>query len=674
MEAETFESARESQEANGTQMQSTVDKHTPSVPYTAQQMEENLRKRAHEQNVVLPPIAREPNYRYKPLRILEGEADVLPSKPGPLAAFVLKRNWLYIIIGSLIAIIANVASIFSAEAVGNLVDSGVEGGFGTYLIWPSLYVLALILIAAITSSLGQMFGIATWFSGTATVARSLSHRVAKRGISIHSKKETGDVVASATADVDYVGSTQWEMMEIISASVATVVVAYLMLEVDVTLGLMVIIGMPIIGLITSLVIKPLQEKQGLQRQAQGELTTLSTDAVTGLRVLRGMGGEDQFMRQFEEKNQEVAEKGFQVAVPQSLLTTFETSLPSIFVAFVVGYAALLVFDGDITVGQLLAFYAYTEYLDAPITALTWVIQAGTRAWVGVKKIASIFAVPGVVNAKLADGSTVNYATADLTDVNSGITVKSGLLTALVSAEPEDAASLATRLGRMDDTHEIRYGATDARKLDLNHLRKHVILSSTDYHLFAGTLRDNVMGSQWRHWPIPNLKEMIYAEVIENASREEIFTAPTWESEADPQVLAAIHNADATDIMEALPGQLDGLISEKGRSLSGGQKQRICLARALFANPDVLILVEPTSSVDSHTENRIAKNLAKARNGQTTLVVTTSPLILEHCDEVIVMGVDGKEIARGTHAELSQAESNSAHAYQHIVSRTTGGEA
>lgn len=671
MKAETFESGSVSQEANGTRTQNTAA--TPNVPYTAQQMEENLRRKAREQNVVLPPIAAEPTYRYKPLQILKGEADILPSRPGALARFVLKRNWLYIAVGSLVAIIANVASILSAEAVGNLVDSGVEGGFGSYLIWPSFYVFTLILIAAITSALGQMFGIATWLSGTATVARSLSHRVARRGISIHDKKETGDIVASATADVDYVGSTQWEIMEIISASAATVVVAYLMLKVDVTLGLMVIIGMPIIGLITSLVIKPLQEKQGLQRQAQGELTTLSTDAVTGLRVLRGMGGEDQFMRQYEAKNQEVAEKGYQVAIPQSLLTTFETSLPAIFVAIVVGYAALLVFDGEITVGQLLAFYAYTEYLDAPITALTWVIQAGTRAWVGVKKISSIFAVPGVINAKLADGSAVNYATADLTDITTGITVKSGRLTALVSAEPEDAAATATRLARMDDNHEIRYAETDARKLDLNHLRKHVILSSTDYHLFAGTLRDNVMGAQWRHWPMPNLKEMIYTEVIENASREEIFAAPKWESNADPQVINALRNADATDILESLPGQLDGLISEKGRSLSGGQKQRVCLARALFANPDILILIEPTSSVDSHTENRIAKNLSHTRKGQTTLVVTTSPLILEHCDEVIVLGTDGKEIARGTHAELSHAASKSAHIYQNIVSRTTGGE-
>lgn len=660
MEAETFESAQ-------------------NVPYTPSQMEENLRERAKERGVKLPPIAREPKYRYSALRILEGEADTLPGEPKALVKQVLKRNWRYIAIGSGVATIANLATIFSAEAVSELVDAGVEDGFGTYLLWPSLWVLFLILVAAITSALGQMFGIATWFSGTARVARSLSHRVSKRGISIHAKKETGDVVASATADVDYVGSTQWEMMELISASIATSVVIYLILQEDVTLGLIVILGMPLIAMITALVIKPLQHKQGLQRQAQGELTTLSTDAVTGLRVLRGLGGEDQFMENYEKKNREVAEKGYQVAVPQSLLTTFETSLPAIFVAFVVGYSALLVFDEEITVGTLIAIYAWTSYLDAPITALTWVIQAGTRAWVGVKKISSIFAVPGVVNNKRADGSTIDYAAADLIDENTEIKVKSGKLTALVSSDPDHAAEVASRLARMDDSWPVHYQVAgnepiDARKLDLNELRRNVILSSTDYHLFAGTLRDNVMGAQWRHWPMPQLKEMIYTEVIENASREEIFTAPTWPSEADERVIQAISVADATDIMQALPGQLDGLISEKGRSLSGGQKQRICLARALFADPDVLIMVEPTSSVDSHTESRIAKKVAKQRHGQTTVVVTSSPLLLEHCDEVIVLGENGKEIARGTHAELSHEDAPNAHIYQNIVSRTTGGEA
>ncbi|MCS4483937.1 ABC transporter ATP-binding protein/permease [Gleimia sp. 6138-11-ORH1] len=660
MKAESFESAS-------------------SVPYTPSEMEENLRERAKAQGIKLPPIAREPNYRYSALKILEGKADTFPNEPKALAKQVLKRNWRYIAIGSTVATIANLATIYSAEAVSNLVDSGVEDGFGIYLLWPSLWVLSLILIAAITSALGQMFGIATWFSGTATVARSLSHRVSKRGISIHAKKETGDVVASATADVDYVGSTQWEMMELISASIATAVVIYLILQEDVTLGLIVIFGMPLLAMITALVIKPLQNKQGLQRQAQGELTTLSTDAVTGLRVLRGLGGEDQFMETYEQKNQEVAEKGYQVAVPQSLLTTFETSLPAIFVAFVVGYAALLVFDEKITVGTLIAIYAWTSYLDAPITALTWVIQAGTRAWVGVKKISSIFAVPGVVTNKREDGTTINYAAADLIDTNTELNIKAGKLTALVSTEPNQAAQVATRLARMDDSWLVQYQETeqapiDVRKLDLNELRRNVILSSTDYHLFAGTLRDNILGAQWRHWPMPQLKEMIYAEVIENASREEIYSAPPWQNPADEQVIQALAAADATDILETLPGKLDGLISEKGRSLSGGQKQRICLARALFANPAVLILVEPTASVDSHTESRIAKRVAQKRQGQTTLIVTSSPLILEHCDEIVLLGKDGKEIARGTHAELSNQTGENALIYQSIVSRTTGSEA
>lgn len=651
----------------------------PEVPYTPTEKIESLREKAQKNGVILPPIATEPHYRYKALRILEGEADILAGKPKTLVKQVLKRNWKYIAIGSAVATVANLATIFAAEEISNLVDAGVEDGFGSYLLWPSLWVLTLILVAAITSALGQMFGIATWFSGTASVARSLSHRVSQRGISIHAKKETGDIVASATADVDYIGSTQWEIMELISASIATSVVIYLIFQEDLTLGWIVTLGMPLIALITTLVIKPLQKKQALQREAQGELTTLSTDAVTGLRVLRGLGGEEQFMTQYEAKNLEVAEKGFQVAKPQSLLTTFETSLPAIFVAFVVGYSALLVYDEKITVGTLLAIYAWSSYLDAPITALTWVIQAGTRAWVGTKKIASIFAVPGVVSDKHADGSTVNYATADLTDVNSGITVKAGRFTALVSTEPDHATEIATRLARMDDSWPVEYTANDnapvdVRKLSLDDLRRHVILSSTDYHLFAGTLRDNVMGAQWRPWPMPTLPEMIYAEVIENASREEIFTAPTWISDADERVIKALSNADATDILEALPGKLDGLISEKGRSLSGGQKQRICLARALFANPDVLVLVEPTSSVDSHTENRIGRNLAKCRQAQTTLIVTSSPLLLEHCDEIIVIDKDGKELTRGTHAELTHTDSEHAETYQAIVSRTTGGEA
>ena len=113
---------------------------------------------------------------------------------------------------------------------------------------------------------------------------------------------------------------------------------------------------------------------------------------------------------------------------------------------------------------------------------------------------------------------------------------------------------------------------------------------------------------------------------------------------------AIHTASAEDILEALPEGLDTIVTERGRSFSGGQRQRLVLARALAADPEVLVLVEPTSAVDAHTEARIAARLRAHRAGRTTVVTTVSPLLLDAVDEVAFL-VDGRVVATGTHADL-----------------------
>jgi ABC-type multidrug transport system fused ATPase/permease subunit len=119
---------------------------------------------------------------------------------------------------------------------------------------------------------------------------------------------------------------------------------------------------------------------------------------------------------------------------------------------------------------------------------------------------------------------------------------------------------------------------------------------------------------------------------------------------DAELERAIGTAAAEDVLEALPGGLDAEVEERGRSFSGGQRQRLVLARALLADPEILVLDEPTSAVDAHTEARIAERLKAARAGRSTVVMTTSPLLLETCDEVALV-TDGRVEANGTHRAL-----------------------
>ena len=126
---------------------------------------------------------------------------------------------------------------------------------------------------------------------------------------------------------------------------------------------------------------------------------------------------------------------------------------------------------------------------------------------------------------------------------------------------------------------------------------------------------------------------------------------------------ALLTASAQDVLDALPERLDTVVAERGRTFSGGQRQRLVLARALALDPEVLVLVEPTSAVDAHTEARIAQRLRPHRAGRTTVVTTSSPLVLAAVDEVAFL-VDGKVVATGTHGDLLDTSPD----YRRVVAR------
>jgi ABC-type multidrug transport system fused ATPase/permease subunit len=201
--------------------------------------------------------------------------------------------------------------------------------------------------------------------------------------------------------------------------------------------------------------------------------------------------------------------------------------------------------------------------------------------------------------------------------------------ALVSDRPEDAIDIADRLGRYTEGEVTLAGVplSSAARADV---RQRVLVSDNNSRLFSGPLR---------------------AELD-----------PTG-CASDEQLRLAITAASAEDIIEALPEGLDAFVAERGREFSGGQQQRLRLVRALMTDVPILILVEPTSAVDAHTEARIAARIGAYRRGRMTLVTSTSPLVLDRADRVAFVE-DGKVIAQGSHRELLASEPR----YHAVVTR------
>lgn len=642
-------------------------------PFEFTRLDVDYQRIAEKDGVKLPPFAHQPKRWLAPFRFPATPPLELGTTPGRVLRQIVLQRWPIL----LVYVLTTTASVLSMAvmpgALGNLLDSGLERGLGAHLVPGLVYLLILTAISAIASGAEQIFGMVIYMSAELGTSRAIAKRTADNGVNITNEIPSGDVVAAVTSDAEYIGGFTELIASVVGAISTTVVITILMLQLSVPLGMSVIIGLPLLTLAIALLVKPMQARQNVQREAVGKLTSITTDAVAGLRVLRGIGGEDEFSARYLAQSNRVRDLGIRVAPYQGLLNSIRAAAPAIFATVVVAVAATMVYDGSLTVGQMVSFYGYTLFLASPLWALTTSIQFGTRAWVGAKKLGRIFNVPSSANAS-GVGEELDWAAMNLSDPDSGVELSAGQLTGLVCADPDVSAQIARRFNRSDDTHPVRYGKLDSRQADLLTVRQRVVVSDSDNELFTGTLRANLLGASAPVARPRDSKEIITRYLVQEHSREEVwFPRP---HERDRQLLKALEVADGADILSSLPGGLDGTIAERGRSLSGGQRQRVSLARAVAAEPAVLICIEPTSAVDSHTESRIAKRLATYRRGRTTAVVTSSPLVLENCDRVVLISRAGKLLAAGTHKELlAEAETGQAAAkqYRDIISRATGEE-
>jgi ABC-type multidrug transport system fused ATPase/permease subunit len=242
------------------------------------------------------------------------------------------------------------------------------------------------------------------------------------------------------------------------------------------------------------------------------------------------------------------------------------------------------------VGQLIAFYGYAFFLIQPVRTLTEAADKITKALVSAGRVVRILAMrPDLPD----EGSAAAPGRADLVDIASGLVVRPGRLVAVAAAEPGDSEAIADRLGRFAGG-EVAWGAVRLEAMPMETVRRRILVATNDDRLFSGRLGDELAG------------------------------AP---EAAAGDLRVALHAACAEDLVADVG--LDSYVAGGGREFSGGQRQRLRLARALAADPDVLILVEPTSAVDAHTEARIADHVAYVE--------------------------DGAVIAEGTHRELLAIE-------------------
>ena len=526
----------------------------------------------------------------------------------------MKGQWRTLLAGMFFGIVWMVSQAVMPAVVGRAIDEGVAARDTGALVFWTVTMFGIGVVQAAAGIIRHRFAVTNWLTAAYRTVQLVTRRATDLGATLPKSVSTGEVVAIGTSDLQHLGNAMDVTARAAGAVVSFVVVAVILLQTSVTLGLIVLVGVPVLLLLVVPLLKPLQRRNLAQREMMGSLSNLATDIVSGLRVLRGIGGERVFHDRYVRESQRVRTAGVQVGKLQSVLDALQVLLPGIFVVIVVWVGARFAVQERISPGELVAFYGYAAFLMIPLRTATEFANKWIRAFVSARRVIRVLALrPEVTDPDQPFDEPP--ADADLVDVTSGLRVRSGILTALVSERLEETALLADRLGRYAEG-EVRWGDVPLSGLPRDVVRRRIVVSDTASTLFSGPLHEalDIRGG------------------------------------GAAAVSAALLTASAEDVLDALPDGLETTVTERGRSFSGGQRQRLVLARALAADPEVLVLVEPTSAVDAHTEARVADRLRAHRAGRTTVVTTTSPLLLDRADEVAFLR-HGVVVAVGLHRDL-----------------------
>ena len=430
--------------------------------------------------------------------------------------------------------------------------------------------------------------------------------------------------------------------------------AVFLLIADPVTGLVVLIAVPIGLLVVALPGRSVSARAAAQLDAVASAGRSASDLMHGLRVIKAMGGEPWAVRRYRATSDAAADAGIATGERTGRLAGLGALVMSAVLAIVLVVAGLRLIDGQMSVGALIGILGMTAFLTEPMRALAEIVGLFAQSHGAAERIARLLtsldaAASTDTTDALAEAAPTTRDSADtrpsVTTAETGITITGwptkadelttagGSLTCIVCEDADDAAVLLAAL----TSHARSLGP--ARMLVVPH----------DVDLFEGTVGSNIT--------------MVVADAGAADDRPGAADHPP----ISPEVLAA---SGVDELLDLVDGGLDYRIQELGGNLSGGQRQRVALARALNADPEILVLLEPTTAVDAVTEARIAQGLCRLRrrtSEQATIILTSSPAFLAAADTVVYRPTSGCLLV-GRHADLLEADTDSAEAYRDAVTR------
>ena len=454
-------------------------------------------------------------------------------------------------------------------------------------------------------------------------------------LSFFDRQQTGQLMSRATVDLQAVRFFLGYGLIFIAQSLLTIVLAGVaMFLLQPGLAALALAPAPFVIVIAFRYGK--RSRPALQEVQQriAELTADVEENISGVRVVKAFAQEDRQLSRFRHSVSRLFDQSIYATRLQAFYNPMIGFVPNLGLALILFVGGRQVIDGTITLGQFTAFYAYLLMLISPTRTLGYMLGAAQRATASGARIFQVLdRTPSMTSGEDAPPLPAGPGRVSLSDVtltfegstrpalkHIDLELEPGRTVALVGAMGSGKTALVSLLPRLYDVSagSVMIDGADVRDVDLVSLRREIAVVTDDPFLFSATVHDNI------------------AYARPEATREE--------------VQAAAHVAQADSFVQALPDGYDTLVGERGLTLSGGQRQRLAIARAILADPRILILDDATSSVDASTEQEIKLALREVMAGRTTFVIAHRLSTIALADEIVVLE-DGELAAHGSHEEL-----------------------
>lgn len=446
-------------------------------------------------------------------------------------------------------------------------------------------------------------------------------------------QKTGDIMSRISEDVskvrNYLGPGVLYAVNMVTLFVMTI---YAMLQVDVTLTIFALLPLPFLSVSIYYVSNLINTKSTAIQQQLSVLTSTAQETYSGIRVIKSYVKEPQFLGFFADQSEEFKKRALSLAKVEAWFQPLMILLIALSTLLVVFVGGMQVFEGKLTAGNIAEFILYVNMLTWPVTSIGWIASVVQEAEASQKRINELLEVqPFVTNTNHEDYSLkgkIEFKNVTFVYPETGIKaldnisfiLQPGEKMALYGKTASGKSTIGDLLFRMYDvtSGEILVDDKNIKNHNLDVLRQQMGYVPQDVFLFSDTISHNIAFGKF------------------GADQE------TIQKMAEH---AAVH-----DDITRLPDGYDSLIGERGVTLSGGQKQRIAIARAFLKNPEIIILDDTLSAVDSNTEQKISQYLLQALEGKTSLVVSHRANNLLNYDKILVLE-NGKISESGTHDEL-----------------------